>query len=94
MTKEQFLNGTPFSLNYDYSKNITSTYVYNNPNNGTEKGSLSKEYRTNEGKVLISDHLLNIDKIGSKMITGYTFILDSKIVKKIRYEDMVEFTSA
>ena len=92
MTKEQFLNETPFSLNYDYSKD--STYVYNNPNNGTAKGSLSKEYRTNEGKVLISDHLMNIDKIGNKMITGYTFILDSKIVKKIRFEDMVEFTSA
>jgi len=92
MTKEQFLNETPFSLNYDYSKD--STYVYNNPNNGTERGSLSKEYRTKEGKVLISDHLLNIEKIGNKMITGYTFILDSKIVKKIRFEDMVEFTSA
>ena len=92
MTKEQFLNEIPFSLNYDYSSE--ATYVYNNPNNGTDKGSLSKEYRTNEGKVLISDHLMNIEKIGNKMITGYTFIIDSKIVKKIRFEDMVEFTSA
>ena len=41
MTKEQFLNETPFSLNYDYSKESTS--VYNNTNNGTDKGSLCKE---------------------------------------------------
>ena len=92
MTKEQFLNETPFSLNYDYSKE--STYVYNNPNNGTDKGSLSKEYRTKDGKLLISDHLMNIEKIGTKMITLYTFLLGDKIVKKIRYEDMVEFISA
>lgn len=92
MTKEQFLNETPFSLNYDYSSQ--ATYAYNNPDNGTDKGSLSREYRTKEGKLLISDHLMNIDKIGNKMITGYTFIIDSKIVKKIRFEDMVEFTSA
>ena len=92
MTKEQFLNGTPFSLNYDYSSD--ATYVYSSPNNGTERGSLSREYRTKEGKLLISDHLMNIAKIGNKMITCYTFIIGSKIVKKIRFEDMVEFTSA
>lgn len=92
MTKEQFLNGTPFSLNYDYSSD--ATYVYSSPNNGTERGSLCREYRTKEGKLLISDHLMNIVKIGNKMITCYTFIIGSKIVKKIRFEDMVEFTSA
>ena len=91
MTKEQFLNGTPFSLNYDYSSD--ATYVYNIPS-GRDKGSLSREYRAKDGTVVLSDHLLNIEKIGNKMITGYTFILDSKIVKKIRFEDMVEFTSA
>ena len=88
MTKEQFLNGTPFSLDYDYS--YDATYVYNNPN-GRDKGSLSREYRTKEGKVVLSDHIMNIERIGRKMITAYCFIIDSKIVKKIRFEDMIEF---
>lgn len=87
MTKEQFLNGTPFSLDYDYSSD--ATYVYNNPGR-RDKGSLSREYRTKEGKVVLSDHLMNIDKIGRKIITAYCFIIGSKIVKKIRFEDMIE----
>ena len=91
MTKEQFLNGTPFSLNYDYSSD--ATYVYNIPG-GRDKGSLSREYRAKDGTVVLSDHLMNIDKIGRKVITCYCFIIGSKIVKKIRFEDMVEFTSA
>jgi hypothetical protein len=88
MTKEQFLNETPFSLDYDYSSG--ATYVYNNPN-GRDKGSLSREYRTKEGKIVLSDHLMNIDKIGRKMITAYCFIIGRKIVERIRYEDMIEF---
>ena len=91
MTKEQFLNGTPFSLNYDYSSD--ATYVYNIPG-GRNKGSLSREYRAKDVTVVLSDHLMNIDKIGRKVITCYCFIIGSKIVKKIRFEDMVEFTSA
>ena len=91
MTKEQFLNGTPFSLNYDYSSD--ATYVYNNPGR-RDKGSLSREYRAKDGNVVLSDHLMNIEKIGRKMITAYCFIIGSKVVKKIRFEDMVEFTSA
>ena len=70
MTKEQFLNGTPFSLDYDYS--YDATYVYNNPN-GRDKGSLSREYRTKEGKVVLSDHLMNIDKIGNTQMKAYSF---------------------
>jgi hypothetical protein len=81
MTKQEFLNGKSFKLNYDYSD--TTTYRCDK-----DGKSLIQEYRTSEGKVVLEDSLLNIDKIGSKMITGYTFVLDSKIVKKIRFEDM------
>ena len=86
MTKQQFLDGKSFSLPYTYSD---STYRCDK-----DGKSLIKEYRTKEGKVIISDYLMNIDKIGSKMITCFTFILDTKITKKIRFEDMVEVTSA
>jgi len=86
MTKQQFLDGKSFLLPYTYSNN--TTYKCD------EDKCLIREYRTKEGKVLISDYLMNIDKIGNKMITCFTYILDTKITKKIRYEDMVEVTSA
>ena len=41
--------------------------------------------------VLISDHLFNVEKIGTKKVHLYTFLLGKKIVDRIRYEDMVEF---
>jgi hypothetical protein len=87
MTKQQFLDGKSFSLPYIYSNNTTYKC-------GDEHNILEKEYRTKEGKVVISDYLMNIDKIGNKMVTCFTYILDTKITKKIRYEDMVEVTSA
>ena len=51
---------------------------------------MSKE----DSRIILSDTIMNIEKIGTKMITLYTFLLGDKIVKKIRYEDMVEFISA
>ena len=90
MTKEQFLDGKSFSLPYAGN----STYKYN-PDN-VEFGSLIKEYRMSkeDSRVLLSDSIMNVEKIGSKIVTLYTFLLGDKIVKKIRYEDMVEFISA
>lgn len=87
MTKQQFLDGKPFSLPYTYSNN--ATYKCDDENK-----CLVQEYRTKEGKVIVSDYLMNIDKIGNKMVTCFTYILGTKITKKIRYEDMVEVTSA
>ena len=86
MTKQQFLSGTSFSLPYGSEG---CTYKCN-----SEVEYLAQEFRTKNGRVLVSDHLMNIEKIGNKMITCFTFILDTKVVKKIRYEDMVEFKSA
>lgn len=86
MTKQQFLDGKSFSLPYTYSD-----ATYRSDKDGR---CLIQEHRTKEGELIISDYLMNIDKIGSKMITCFTFILGTKITKKIRYEDMVEVTSA
>lgn len=86
MTKQEFLDGKSFSLPYTYSD---STYRC-----GRKGECLIKEYRTKEGKVLTSDYLMNISKIGNKMVTCFTFILGTKVTKKIRFEDMVEVKSA
>ena len=90
MTKQEFLSGKSFSLPYAGS----TTYKYN-PGH-VEFGSLTKEYRMSkeDSRIILSDSIMNIEKIGTKMINIYTFLLGDKIVKKIRYEDMVEFISA
>jgi hypothetical protein len=92
MTKQEFLDGKSFSIDGDWSK--TTTYKYTP--GGVEFGSLSREYRMyNEPeRILISDSVMNLEKIGTKKIHLYTFLLGRKIVDKIRYEDMVEFISA
>lgn len=92
MTKQEFLDGKSFSLDGDWSK--TTTYKYN-PDN-VEFGSLVKEYRMHDdvNRVLLSDAIMNVEKIGTKQVHLYTFLLGRKIVDKIRYEDMVEFISA
>ena len=85
MTKEEFLKGKSFRLNRSYiGKDITFS---------TDKDNsyLSEEFRGKDNRVLFSKHIMNIDKIGRKIITAYCFILDSRIIKKIRFEDMIEF---
>lgn len=92
MTKQEFLSGKSFSLDGDWSK--TTTYKYRG--GSVEFGSLEKEYRMTDDTdtVLLSDAIMNVEKIGTKKVHLYTFLLGRKIVDKIRYEDMVEFISA
>jgi len=91
MTKQEFLDGKSFSLPYTFNN---STYKYSP--GSVEFGALEQEYRmsSDEQRVIISDSIMNVEKIGTKMVTLYTYLLGDKIVKKIRYEDMVEFISA
>ena len=39
--------------------------------------------------VLLSDHIFNIEKIGTKKVHLYTFLLGRKIKDSIRYDDML-----
>jgi len=91
MTKQEFLSGKSFSLDGDYSS--TTTYKYRG--SGTELGALEREYRmyNDIDTVLISDSIMNLEKIGTKKIHLYTFLLGKKIVDKIRFEDMIEYIS-
>lgn len=92
MTKQEFLDGKSFSLDGDWSK--TTTYKYGT--GSVEFGYLVKEYRMDDdlNNILISESIMNVEKIGTKQVHLYTFLLGRKIVDKIRYEDMVEFISA
>jgi len=89
MTKAEFLEGISFSLAGEYIK--TTTYKYR----GGRLPALEREYRmtTDPDNVLISDSIMNIEKIGTKKVHLYTFLLGKKISNKIRYDDMVEYIS-
>ena len=91
MTKQEFLDGKSFSLNGDYSD--TTTYKYRGA--GTDLGALDREYRmyNDIDTILLTDSIMNVDKVGNKMIHLYTFILGRKIVDKIRFEDMIKYIS-
>jgi len=86
MTKQDFLEGKSFSLNGDWSN--TTTYKI-----GHSGEALQREYRMHNdiSTILISDSIMNIEKVGNKMIHLYTFLLGKKIVDRIRFKDMVEF---
>lgn len=86
MTKQDFLERKSFYLKGDFSN--TTTYKM-----GHKASSLEREYRmTNDiDNILISDHIFNIEKIGTKKVHLYTFLLGRKIVDKIRYDDMVAY---
>ncbi len=43
--------------------------------------------------ILMSDNIMNIEKIGTKKIHLYTFLLGRKITDKIRFDDMIEYIS-
>lgn len=91
MTKQEFLSGKSFSLDGDYSS--TTTYKYREA--GTELGALEREYRmyNDIDTILISDSIMNLEKIGTKKIHLYTFLLGRKITDKIRFDDMIEYIS-
>lgn len=93
MTKVEFLTGKSFHLKGDWSK--TTTYKYGNDAGGNKLslGGIVREYRMHNDidNILLTDHIMNIEKVGSKKIHLYTFLLGKKITDKIRYEDMDEY---
>ena len=88
MTKVEFLKGKSFHLNGGWSKTTTYKFI-----DHESCKALVREYRMHNDidNVLITDSIMNVEKIGNKMIHLYTFLLGKKIVDKIRYEDMEEY---
>lgn len=90
MTKQDFLEGKVFRLRGE--RDETTTYRFRK-DIGSDDGSLEREYRMTKDlhKILLSDCIMNLEKIGSKKVHLYTFLLGEKVSKSIRYEDMIEF---
>ena len=85
MTKQGFEEGKSFTMiNVNGG---TSTYKY-------DRGAVIEQFRSATGQLVMELHLLNIETIGRVMVSCYTFILGSKITKRLRFEDMLEYAES
>ena len=86
MTKEQFLNGTPFYVGFVTYKGA-STYSYSK-----DPGCICKQSRSSiDERVVINDYECNVLKIGRTGFTGFTHVMKKKVVVSYRFEDLVPF---
>ena len=76
MTKQQFLDGKEFTIG-------NSNFRLSD-----DKGSITVVYRTSDGEELFVDNEGNIDKIGTKTFTTYTFVMGRIVKQKHRFEDL------
>lgn len=84
MTREQFLNGTPFTIGFLRYKG-DSTYYYENK-------SISRQSRSSiDNRIILEGYECNVEKVGRVSFTGFTFVMGKRVVVKYRFEDLVEF---
>jgi len=83
MTKEQFLSGVSFKVKgIDYKG--AETFKYDE--------CIMKESRSSlDERVLYSGHHANVSKIGRIGFTGFTFIMNKKVIVKYKFEDLIVF---
>jgi hypothetical protein len=86
MTKEQFLDGTPFYIGKK-SYAGDSTYNYSG-----DPGCICKQSRSSiDERVIIDDYECNINKVGRIGFTGFTHVMGKKVVIKYKFSDLVPF---
>jgi hypothetical protein len=88
MTKEQFLNGTPFYIKgKKYAGDSTFTY-----NEGIR--CICKQSRSSlDERVILDDYECNIGQLGRIGFTGFTHVMGKRVIVKHRFSDLVPFIS-
>ena len=95
MTKEQVLKGEAFTLPNTYDDTSSYKLEVELSKNNKLRGSLTKQHRmTNTLELIFEDYLYNIEKVGTKKVHLFTFMLGKKITDTIRYEDMIPFAGS
>ena len=85
MTKEQFISGTPFYINGKSYKG-ESTYNY-------EGGCICKQSRSSiDERVILDGYHCNVTEVGKTGFEGFAFILGKKVVVKLKFAQLQEFT--
>lgn len=86
MTKEQFLNGTIFTVGFITYKGA-STYSYNE-----NAGCMMRQSRSSiDERIVLNEYECNVPKITKTSFTGFTYVMKKKVVVKYKFEDLVEF---
>jgi hypothetical protein len=86
MTREQFLNGTMFTIGVSTYKG-TCTYSYNE-----DAGCMMRQSRSSINNIrILNDYECNVLKIGRVGFEGFTHVMKKKVVVKFKFEDLVEF---
>ena len=81
MKKEDFIAGVEFEMDFGTFFKLEQ-----------DQRSISKVYRTGDrSRVIMEDHHMNVEKIGKVGFEAYTYLLGKKIVRKVRFEDLIEF---
>jgi hypothetical protein len=81
MTREDFLSGVEFEMDFGTFFKLEQ-----------DQRSISKVYRSGDRtRVVMEDHHMNVEKIGKVEFEAYTYLLGKKIVRKVRFEDLIEF---
>ena len=84
MTREQFLNGTSFTVGAPMYKGA-ETFKY-------DCGCIIRESRSSQTTaILFTGHECNIIKIGKVGFTGFDYVVGKRVNIKYRFEDLVEF---
>lgn len=86
MTKKDFLDGKIFKVKLY----LPSTFRYMRCDYNA--GYLIEQTRLSSGELVSKTHCLNIDKIGNKAFSGYSFVVGKYISVKYRYEDLIEWS--
>jgi len=85
MTKQEFLDGTPFRVKGIHNDKGSSTYYY-------KDGSISKQIRSNvDERTLTDDYHLNIDEVSNKWFSGFVYVMTKKVTVKHKFEDLIAF---
>jgi hypothetical protein len=86
MTREQFLNGTPFTIGFTTYKG-DSTYYYNQKDN-----YMSKQVRSSiDERVVLDDYACNVTKVTKTSFTAFAYVMRKRVVVRYKFEDLVEF---
>ena len=86
MTREQFLNGTIFTVGGPTYKGA-STYSYNE-----NAGCMMRQTRSSlDERVVMNEYECNVPKVTKSGFEGFTYIMKKKVVIKYKFSDLVEF---
>ena len=81
MKKEDFIAGVEFEMDFGTFFKLEQ-----------DQRSISKVYRSGDrSSIIMEDHHMNVEKIGKVGFECYTYLLGKKIVRKVRFEDLIVF---